>query len=78
MNYLVIRHGANAYNQSMEPRAVLGIVEGEDLVEATATANNRWTTYNNQWLELQTIEKASAEDWNEGVERGSWGFYPQS
>lgn len=62
-HFLVIRHGANAANQSMLQRQVLGIVEAEDIHEARKLANDSWTVYNNQRLEIQTTEEASEEEW---------------
>lgn len=67
--FLVIRHGANTANQPMAYRMVLGVVEAEDIHEARKFANDHWTVYNNQRIEIQTNEEATSEDWNEAQER---------
>ena len=50
--FIVVRHGSNAANQSMQPRKVLGTVEADTAETARKIAAERHTCYANQRFEL--------------------------
>ena len=68
VRYIVVRHGSNAYNQSMCNRAVIGSVDARNRAEAMELAQALGTVYNNQYLELILWTRATVTDSNAAVE----------
>lgn len=60
--YVVIRHGSNAANQSMTPKMVVGIARAETYDDAKAQASEEFNCYNNQFLELVPWYQATAAE----------------
>lgn len=60
--WVVVRHGSNAANQSMTPRAVVGTVTATNRVDAYAKAAQKFTAYSNQHIELIPESRANKED----------------
>lgn len=51
-DFIVVRHGSNAANQSRRNRMVLGTVQAADAPGAKLAAEQKWTRYNNQRFEV--------------------------
>ena len=66
--YIVIRHGSNAANQSMTPEMICGTVEAGTEEEGYAKAREEWTCYANQQFELRPASECSDEECNEAFE----------
>ncbi len=60
--YIIARHGSNAANQSMTPRAVIGTVLETTRAKAEIEAVKRWVFYANQNVQAIPYSKASRED----------------
>jgi hypothetical protein len=69
--YLIIRYGSNAANQSMCNRAPVGTVEASSQGEAVAKMVGVVTVYNNQYLEAVPASKARVSDWD-GAAYADW------
>ena len=66
--FIVIRYGSNSANQSMCPRAVVGVVLAHNEESARETAEAEWTCYNNQHFEFLRPSEASYADKRDAAE----------
>ncbi len=85
--FIIVRHGSNAANQSMQFRKVLGTIEAADSQEAKEKASERWDCYNGQYFEAINLagrtrkadrEEAADEDAASGALAGgeeAWNAY---
>ncbi len=67
MDWHVFRTGSNSANQNMTHRMWLGIVEADDKDQAKEVAEDTWTFYNNQFIEVYRVTGS----WR-GLPKGYW------
>jgi len=70
--YAVYRHGANAANQSMCNKRIVGTVTATSREEACRIMGDKVTVYRNQWLSAVPASKLGKAEQRIAAERDAW------